>query len=1037
MTTTTTTTTTMMTTTTTTNKKKFGKNLNKHVKQPAPPIALGAAGGGGGGLGRSSASGSSRSGLLLLSSTTKKSSSGGGGGLLGSKVSSAGGRIGGGGVGQASSSSSALMGGGTTSSVNDALLEAATAEAGMIHNSEKKGTAQLAWGLKEKKMNKEDDGVRVSTDRTEGGNVRESVSARSDGEHYFQDAAEQNVIVSNKNNDPGSSSLPNEFNRTNKSYVNEEQVPSESNTNTNTNTRQQTDDDQVAFMTKLARDRAEKRRKEEEARFQEQSERAAQRLRELENKLKVSINNGPILTNNIASSNHNPGRAAVQSTSSARSWRHNYASSGSGDEVVLERLGSTKGNSGPIISSSSSGAGPPSDVKRNHRTLFDPNRSYSSLVGGIKMRKDAADSLENSNSNPHVVVQSRNSNQETNDGSTNHHVSNENQLKNNSCYRPSQQQQQSHDPAVMADTQPSSVIQLSSYEDRGRGGRSANAGPRMLFDPKSGSMVAAPSSRNREENGNGGNGNGNSNSNGGGGGLFGKGGRKDRSKSKARNNGKDREDCNSNGLILSKKSLSRYTPEDSDTQDEGGDGSKYSKTRNGRRDDTTTPRKEKKKAEKKFDNSSGGRHISYENGHRNTVRSNNTSMRKESWGRHPQQRMRLPRTRGVLYMRDENGILKSADGCEGDQGYGAHSVPGGRVKNEKAFNDFVQKQQRAAQLDGDNSPYFGSKQQQRLFPKGGGRGGGGGSNMPAADFEKGSGNTRYSLNRYHFTKPHSSPTATPKSQLLDNEIPSPVRVKPNEKIELLTGVEESPTLQATASPWAPSEAALAAAAATAQSTNSAENSRIEVNSHNESDVDAIDETEVHARSAIAFIDHKDLVVPQEGKENVSDVKIGLGFDPTENMDAVISTPAGRNHKDTDKVVHIPDLSLNPCHSVDEDSRAHSNNPFGGLGPSLGCPTWGTPSSGVKMGALSDWDLLGTRNKSDGAEPCIISTPDQKDHSTTTTTTITPASSFLSLGNLPGNNNNTWGSGGLVSGFTTLAGTPLASNTEHKISADKD
>jgi hypothetical protein len=36
-------------------------------------------------------------------------------------------------------------------------------------------------------------------------------------------------------------------------------------------------------------------------------------------------------------------------------------------------------------------------------------------------------------------------------------------------------------------------------------------------------------------------------------------------------------------------------------------------------------------------------------------------------------------------------------------------------------------------------------------------------------------------------------------------------VKANEKIELLTGAQDSPTLKATAQPWAPSEAALAAA----------------------------------------------------------------------------------------------------------------------------------------------------------------------------------------------------------------------------------
>jgi hypothetical protein len=42
-------------------------------------------------------------------------------------------------------------------------------------------------------------------------------------------------------------------------------------------------------------------------------------------------------------------------------------------------------------------------------------------------------------------------------------------------------------------------------------------------------------------------------------------------------------------------------------------------------------------------------------------------------------------------------------------------------------------------------------------------------------------------------------------------------IKPNEKIALITGIDDSPTLQATAKEWAPSQAALAAAAAAIES----------------------------------------------------------------------------------------------------------------------------------------------------------------------------------------------------------------------------
>lgn len=42
---------------------------------------------------------------------------------------------------------------------------------------------------------------------------------------------------------------------------------------------------------------------------------------------------------------------------------------------------------------------------------------------------------------------------------------------------------------------------------------------------------------------------------------------------------------------------------------------------------------------------------------------------------------RLLRTCGVLYKRDEHGSCYSADGCDGDEGYGSHSVQGGNVRN--------------------------------------------------------------------------------------------------------------------------------------------------------------------------------------------------------------------------------------------------------------------------------------------------------------------------------------------------------------------
>ena len=49
------------------------------------------------------------------------------------------------------------------------------------------------------------------------------------------------------------------------------------------------------------------------------------------------------------------------------------------------------------------------------------------------------------------------------------------------------------------DSREPKMIQFNSYDDRDRGSRSSGAGPRMLFDPKSGSMVAVTSPSSKEK----------------------------------------------------------------------------------------------------------------------------------------------------------------------------------------------------------------------------------------------------------------------------------------------------------------------------------------------------------------------------------------------------------------------------------------------------------------------------------------------------------------------------------------------------------
>jgi hypothetical protein len=127
---------------------------------------------------------------------------------------------------------------------------------------------------------------------------------------------------------------------------------------------------------------------------------------------------------------------------------------------------------------------------------------------------------------------------------------------------------------------------------------------------------------------------------------------------------------------------------------------------------------------------------------------------------------KFPRTCGVLYSRDRKGNLYCVDGCDGDLGYGVHSVPGGRIKNSKAYSKYSDRQKKAKNHDGSRNIR---------------------SANPKANQKQ--------LNASRQTQTRMGMPDTKETKL--------DWIKPNEKIELITGVEESPTLQATAREWAP------------------------------------------------------------------------------------------------------------------------------------------------------------------------------------------------------------------------------------------
>jgi hypothetical protein len=573
-------------------KKKFGKNLTKVTKAPAPPNPSTVAGAG--------ANSSARNGLLLLS--TKRASASGG--LLSSKSTTA-------------SPSKPLQPLGLTtesySSAHDALLGAVIGASRMTDTQQPPD----AWGVAEKQTSSAPEPALAPK-----GGVSSGVSS-------YHKAEESHVAVASTER-------------------------KESATTTESNV--------------AARERAEQRRAEEEMRFNEQKERAAERLRQLERKMSNEKTTAPVP---VIVTQRGP-------------------SDSSGEPSVLKTL--NRDPNGRVETDDNGGSAERAPTRP--RTLFDPNRPYSSLVGGGKAKEETEGAKD--------------------EGSPDQEYSRNNSVphgaRSGSGVREEEQQEQP-------------VIHISNYETRDRGERNNNAGPRMLFDPKSGSMVAAPS---REESA---------------------GGRGKKAKPKGR---KERAAARDSG------------------DDDNGTGKP--KRGRGRKDE----RRDRKRLE---DGDATPKDDSYN--------------KKRGGAKLKPAENRLPRTCGVLYKRDEQGNCVCVDECEGgDQGYGAHSVPGGRVRNPIEYSKFVA-QEKAYQHEGVNGLAYG---------------------VAGYDDDQAYGGDQayYSGRDASFASPKQEP------ELVQKEIDW---VKPDEKIELVTGAD-SPTLQATASTWVPSQAALAAAAAAKEEVGS-------------------------------------------------------------------------------------------------------------------------------------------------------------------------------------------------------------------------
>jgi hypothetical protein len=641
---------------TTTTKKKYGKNLNKLTAPPVAPVAQG----------QSKPKDSSKNGYLLLS-TKRVSSASNTGGILSSKST------------QNTSTKTSSLGLHTefSNSTHNALLGV------VVGASRLEAQVQPdAWGVTEKADKAEKEQLQSTQEQVQQQVHEPAVVTKGNvdtSSHEGHFVTEEKVAADNSNqsnNQEGQGHLQEKERNNDENlhatsnwdeYGGREDLKANSNDGDagNESTVDEANDvDQRVIMKKIARERAEKRRDEEENRMREQKERAAQRLRELEEKMaakkKERAGKESEMTNNTSSGE-----------SSSRPSR-----------FQLEELNNRKKENGTASS--------PKRESNQQQTLYDPNassiKSYSALVTGststkqerIQKKPEPTTKKQSLPLSPSVVQNG---------------------------VQP-QQGTYSADPESF-DRQ--AVIQLASYDDRDRGDRNASATPRMLFDPKSGKMVDVnareeSSTKNRKE-------------------RVKKGGKNPREK---------------------------HSKKDLIADDKGGRKNKIRK-------DTNSMMNQRGKGV-------GGESSS-------TLKSDTRKVKIT-------EPRKLPRTCGVLYSRDKKGGFYCVDGCEGDLGYGVHSVPGGRVKNSEVYSNYVDSQKEPKQ---ENMVNYDSMNHER------------------------------SLNSN--VMEHENDVTLETGFRISSKVKEPKHdwIKSTDKIELITGVEDSPTLQATAREFAPTHRAIALA----------------------------------------------------------------------------------------------------------------------------------------------------------------------------------------------------------------------------------
>jgi len=348
------------------------------------------------------------------------------------------------------------------------------------------------------------------------------------------------------------------------------------------------DVDQVEYMSKLAKERQEKRRLEEEERMAAQKERAAARLRELEGKRmeeKKKEQQEQSETRKELSKPSMPlellGKSKKDTTTST--------------ETPLQAEPPPSSTSAaPKLLTSPKRASPPTNTekKKVERTLYDPDRTVWGKGGSSKT--DEQQEVSNTNKSP---VHGPSPTPVAGFSATTDN-------KKSATPIPIQMVRLSDLRSDEQVSSPRGGAETTVDNSQSSGG----GGPRLLFDPTSGGMVSA-SVKN----------------------------------SKQKRSSKDTSKIISRGMMGSAIDGSDNTKPVRGKQGKGN-----------RKDDATAPPQRSKK-------------------------------------RQPSKK-RNPRTRGVLYKLDKGGNYMTADGCEPDNGYGSHRVPGGKVKNPTAYAKLMKKE---------------------------------------------------------------------------------------------------------------------------------------------------------------------------------------------------------------------------------------------------------------------------------------------------------------------------------------------------------